>query len=157
MRLTIEDKAIRDSFNAEYAKLADLEDIEDESIPNQSQFFVATKAQHGGGQGDNINNPDKVAFCIRANSRGRIQFHYKLNRRLTVRECARIQNFPDEFVFQFTTQRNLTLIGNAVPPVLAHAIGTSVANFIDAIERGDHSPSFVSSNRFFSLQGELFL
>ena len=30
MRLTIKDKEIRDNFNAEYAKLADLEDIEDE-------------------------------------------------------------------------------------------------------------------------------
>ena len=30
MRLTIKDKAIRDNFNAEYAKLADLEDIEEE-------------------------------------------------------------------------------------------------------------------------------
>ena len=29
-RLTIKDKAIRDNFNAEYAKLADLEDIEEE-------------------------------------------------------------------------------------------------------------------------------
>jgi hypothetical protein len=30
MRLTIKDKEIRDNFNAEYGKLADLEDIEDE-------------------------------------------------------------------------------------------------------------------------------
>ena len=30
MRLTIKDKAVRDNFNAEYAKLADLEDIEEE-------------------------------------------------------------------------------------------------------------------------------
>ncbi|NLF59594.1 MAG: DNA cytosine methyltransferase, partial [Lentisphaerae bacterium] len=42
--------------------------------------------------------------------------------------------FPDEFVFQCTTQRNLTLIGNAVPPILAHAIATSIAKFLKAIE-----------------------
>ncbi|HQC51674.1 MAG TPA: DNA (cytosine-5-)-methyltransferase [Lentisphaeria bacterium] len=114
--------------------ISDLEVVTDESVTNQSQFFIATKATSGGGQGDNVNSPDKVAYCIRANARGRIQFHYKLDRRLTVRECARIQTFPDEFVFQCTTQRNLTLIGNAVPPILAHAIATSIAKFLKAIE-----------------------
>ena len=45
--------------------------------------------------------------------------------RLTVRECARIQTFPDEFVFPYATQQNLTLIGNAVPPNLANAVAKS--------------------------------
>ena len=116
--------------------LSDLEDVTDETVTNQSQYFVASKATSGGGQGDTVNEPDKVALCIRANSRGRIQFHYKLPRRLTVRECARVQTFPDEFVFPYTTQRNLTLIGNAVPPILAHAVAKSVARFIDAIDHG---------------------
>lgn len=114
--------------------LSDLEDITDETVTNQSQYFVATRATSGGGQGDNVNEPDKVAYCIRANARGRIQFHYKLDRRLTVRECARLQTFPDEFVFPFTTQRNLTLIGNAVPPILAHAVAKSVYAFISAVD-----------------------
>ena len=116
--------------------LKDLENITDETVTNQSQYFVASKATSGGGQGDTVNDPNKVALCIRANSRGRIQFHYKLPRRLTVRECARVQTFPDEFVFPYTTQRNLTLIGNAVPPILAHAVARSVARFIDAIDNG---------------------
>lgn len=113
--------------------LCDLESIADERVTNQSQYFVATRATSGGGQGDNVNEPDKVAYCIRANARGRIQFHYKLDRRLTVRECARLQTFPDEFVFPFTTQRNLTLIGNAVPPILAHAVAKTVAAFLSAV------------------------
>lgn len=116
--------------------LCDLEKITDETVTNQSQYFVASKATSGGGQGDTVNEADKVALCIRANSRGRIQFHYKLPRRLTVRECARVQTFPDEFVFPYTTQRNLTLIGNAVPPILAHMVAKSVARFIDAIDNG---------------------
>lgn len=114
--------------------LGDLEEITDETVTNQSQYFVASKATSGGGQGDTVNEADKVALCIRANSRGRIQFHYKLPRRLTVRECARVQTFPDEFVFPYTTQRNLTLIGNAVPPILAHAVARSVSNFMAAID-----------------------
>lgn len=113
--------------------LADLETIESELIPNQSQYFVSTKASSGGGQGDHTNQVGTVAYCIRANSRGRIQFHYKLPRRLTVRECARLQSFPDQFVFPYSTQRNLTLIGNAVPPILAHSVATSIKNYLEQV------------------------
>ena len=42
-RLTIKDKAIRDNFNAEYAKLADLEDIEDEFKVDLTILFKALK------------------------------------------------------------------------------------------------------------------
>ncbi len=115
--------------------ISDLEAISDESVTNQSQYFVSTRATSGGGQGDNVNVPDRVAYCIRANARGRIQFHYRLDRRLTVRECARIQTFPDEFVFPFTTQRNLTLIGNAVPPILGFAIARSIADFLMCLKK----------------------
>lgn len=114
--------------------LSDLEAITDESVTNQSQYFVATRASSGGGQGDHTNKAGKVAYCIRANSRGRIQFHYKLLRRLTVRECARLQSFPDEFVFPFSTQRNLTLIGNAVPPLLGHYVARSIDSYLKAQE-----------------------
>ncbi|MGN0845823.1 MAG: DNA cytosine methyltransferase [Kiritimatiellia bacterium] len=127
--------------------LKDLEDITDETVTNQSQYFVASKATSGGGQGDTVNEPDKVALCIRANSRGRIQFHYKLPRRLTVRECARVQTFPDEFVFPYTTQRNLTLIGNAVPPILAHSVAKSVARFMEAIDHGVNVGHAITTQR----------
>jgi len=127
--------------------LHDLEKISDETVTNQSQYFVSSKASSGGGQGDTVNEADKVALCIRANSRGRIQFHYKLPRRLTVRECARVQTFPDEFVFPYSTQRNLTLIGNAVPPVLAHAVADSVARFMDAVDSGTDVERSVTQSR----------
>jgi DNA (cytosine-5)-methyltransferase 1 len=119
--------------------LSDLETIDDESVPNQSQYFVSTKATSGGGQGDHTNQAGTVAYCIRANSRGRIQFHYKLPRRLTVRECARLQSFPDQFVFPYSTQRNLTLIGNAVPPILAYQVATSIKDYLEQISH-DHAP-----------------
>lgn len=140
--------------------LSDLETITDETIPNQSQYFVSSKASGGGGQGDDVNDPDKVSYCIRANARGRIQFHYRLPRRLTVRECARLQTFPDAFAFPFTTQRNLTLIGNAVPPVLAHHVAKSVAAFLAEAENAPVSQTpmapGVSLYRSFAVQPELF-
>lgn len=110
--------------------LNDLINVTDESVTNQSQYFIASRATSGGGQGDHTNQVGKVAYCIRANSRGRIQFHYELERRLSVRECARLQSFPDNFIFPYTTQRNLTLIGNAVPPILGHAVAKSIRDFL---------------------------
>jgi len=117
--------------------IADLENVTDEAITNQSQYFVATKATSGGGQGDHTNRRGELAYCIRANAKARIQFHYSLDRRLTVRECARLQSFPDEFVFPFAAMSNMTQIGNAVPPILAHAIASEIANYIEMLERGE--------------------
>lgn len=110
--------------------LKDLEDISDETVTNQSQYFVATRASSGGGQGDHTNKRGEVAYAIRANAKARIQFHYSLDRRLTVRECARLQGFPDEFIFPFSAGANMMQIGNAVPPIVGHAVGEQISNFL---------------------------
>jgi DNA (cytosine-5)-methyltransferase 1 len=110
--------------------LGDLVSVTDESVTNQSQYFVATKATAGGGQGDHTNRRGEPAYCIRANAKARIQFHYELDRRLTVRECARLQSFPDEFVFPFSAMTNMTQIGNAVPPLIAYKVATAISDFL---------------------------
>jgi DNA (cytosine-5)-methyltransferase 1 len=48
--------------------------------------------------------------------------HPEQPRGLTAREAARVQGFPDDYVFTGTFQRLYQQIGNAVPPVLAHRI-----------------------------------
>jgi DNA-cytosine methyltransferase len=53
-------------------------------------------------------------------------------RRLTVRECARLQSFPDWFVFAGTKTSQYAQVGNAVPPLLQHHI----ANHVREILRG---------------------
>ncbi|NIJ08796.1 DNA (cytosine-5)-methyltransferase 1 [Sphingomonas vulcanisoli] len=111
----------------------DLIDITDESVPNQSQYFVATKATAGAGQGDQTSERGKVGYAVRANAKARIHFHYELERRLTVRELARLQSFPDEFVFPFAAGPNVILIGNAVPPIVGHAVTKSIVNFLESV------------------------
>lgn len=108
----------------------DLRNIDDETLPNQSQYFVATRATAGAGQGDQVSRRGEVAYTVRANAKARVHFHYDLNRRLTVRECARLQAFPDDFVFPYAAMTNMLHIGNAVPPILGHFVGSSVARFL---------------------------
>ncbi len=50
-----------------------------------------------------------------------------LYRRLSVRECARIQTFPDDFIFHYSkVQAGYKMIGNAVPVKLAEFLATSI-------------------------------
>lgn len=110
--------------------IGDLVEIADETIPNQSQYFVATKATKGAGQGDQKSKKGEIAYTVRANSKARVHFHYCLERRLTVRECARLQSFPDEFVFPHSASQNILEIGNAVPPIIGHLIAQQIYEFI---------------------------
>lgn len=54
--------------------------------------------------------------------------HPYLNRAITVREAARIQSFPDSFVFYGTKGAQMKQVGNAVPPRLAYAIAQAIIN-----------------------------
>lgn len=116
--------------------IGDLVEVTDNSVPNQDQYFGASRAKKGNGQGDENNKKDLPAYTIRANPKSRVQFHYSLDRRLTVRECARIQTFPDDFVFTHAKTASVSQIGNAVPPVLAYIIAKSIADYLNNVERG---------------------
>ena len=55
------------------------------------------------------------------------------DRRYNVREIARIQSFPDNFTFNNVSMQNkYKVIGNAVPPVLAHSIAKTCLNILNA-------------------------
>lgn len=103
------------------------------------------------GQGQTEVSLNGLAPTIRAKHHGNIEFRRLsiehggthidelknglMERRLTVRECARIQSFPDEYDFVMpkdgnnpavSTSAAYVIVGNAVPPLLAYNIGANI-------------------------------
>ena len=64
-----------------------------------------------------------------------VYFHPIFNRVPTIRESARIQSFPDDFIFTGNKGQQFKQVGNAVPPLLAEAIAKSLIEILDQNEK----------------------
>ena len=75
--------------------------------------------------------------------------HENLYRRLSVREVARIQTYPDDFIFYYKSLLNgYKMVGNSVPVQLAYVLGSSIMNQFDLHNKGDFKNLLtVSSNQ----------
>lgn len=112
----------RENWVSAQAALQDLE-----TAPRSEEFsHIWSEAKKSPEQGDRRLKADKPGQTIRAECHGNIQFHYKLPRRISMREAARIQSFPDDFIFKAKLRQTERQIGNAVPPVLAWNLAKSV-------------------------------
>lgn len=108
--------------------------IEDLKGLHEDRAFshIWSKANVSGEQGNRRMVADRPGYTIRAECHGNIQFHYSLPRRISMREAARIQSFPDNFLFPCGLRDTERQIGNAVPPVL----GWHVANAVKSVIQG---------------------
>lgn len=134
--------------------LHDLEEPEVTSDISQTKYSRAKFMFKG--QGNTEIKMDSIAPTIRSEHHGNIEFrrlsfehggkHLEeleqglLERRLTIRECARIQTFPDDYEFILSkTKENVAvsasdaykIIGNAVPCVLAYNIAMRISKLWD--------------------------
>ena len=128
--------------------LADLEEPENSTDPSQINYSKAKFIK--GLQGNTEVKLGKLAPTIRSEHHGNIEFRRLSTehggshldelaiglkeRRLSVRECARIQTFPDDYNFVIRNDKKYIvspssgykLVGNAVPPLLAYHIAKKI-------------------------------
>ena len=112
-------------------------------VANHTQMIigaeVANHNPHGGEHhlGGAANQPS-VTVTSRGqlqdrNVGGQLSMNVRDIRRLTVREAARLQSFPDWFVFEGTKTAQLKQVGNAVPPRLAQHFTAHIRSYLDEI------------------------
>jgi DNA (cytosine-5)-methyltransferase 1 len=106
--------------------IGDLEKLE----TDRDFSHIWSLAKVSGEQGNRRLIADRPGYTIRAECHGNIQFHYSLPRRISMREAARIQSFPDSFRFPTRLRETERQIGNAVPPVLAWHVAKAVESVI---------------------------
>ena len=101
------------------------------AIPLESPYYVKGMISHVYRR-VKLDEPSKT--IIAQGGGGTWGYHFPENRPLTNRERARIQSFPDDFIFYGNTTEVRRQIGNAVPPVGVHAI----ANALKPLFNGDY-------------------
>ncbi len=108
--------------------IGDLEDIPEGGVPNH---YWSKAKLFPGTQGNNLVSHNKPGPTMRAEHHGNIEFHWNGKRRLSAREAARIQTFPDDFIFYPSTSSAYKQIGNAVPPVMAWHVAKAIEQFLN--------------------------
>jgi len=127
-----------------------LEDLWDSSgpgsskVPDQAKLTRATIVLGKPKRRDRLLNPGQPAPTVRAQHHGHIEVHYNVQadgtrRRLTIRECARLQSFPDTFTFPTSATKGYVQIGNAMPPVMIHRWGTGIVDWLNRIKSSTNS------------------
>ena len=94
-------------------------------------------------------HPDLPSYTILAQMHRDLSewVHPHLSRWITVREAARLQSFHDGFVFVGSEWQQLKQIGNAVPPLLAHALGAMAAHVLERLRDGQQKKTFTAKNK----------
>ena len=107
--------------------LADLESVTENPAINH----IWSRANKSPEQGNRRLSASRPAYTIRAECHGNIQYHYSLPRRISMREAARVQSFPDSFIFDAQLRETERQVGNAVPPVLAWHVAQAVRKCLE--------------------------
>lgn len=118
----------KDSWLTVGKAIEDLENLQEGERPNH---FWSKAKYFPGTQGNTFIEKDRIAPTMRAEHHGNIEFHWNKRRRLSAREAARIQSFPDNFIFYPSTSSAYKQIGNAVPPVFGWHLAKSLEYFLN--------------------------
>lgn len=95
-------------------------------LPPPDQLPKSIRRKNFGNTYKRLNRGEPSLTMVPGNNA--FPIHPTLHRSLTPREAARIQSFPDDFVFFGDRRRQCILVGNAVPPRMAEALGKALVN-----------------------------
>ena len=97
------------------------------AIPDELMLNYANKSNcHSGIYKRLVANKPSVVI---SNYRKNMLIHPYQDRGLSVREAARLQSFPDKFIFKGCLSHIQQQIGNAVPPLLAKAVFEKILEY----------------------------
>jgi len=108
--------------------ISDLENVEEGWRPNH--YWSKAKMIEWT-QGNSYTAKNKIAPTMRAEHHWNIEWHWNKKRRLSAREAARIQTFPDNMIFLPSTSSAYKQIWNAVPPVFWWHIANSIQKYLN--------------------------
>lgn len=128
-------------------KIAAIPDDAEFLTPSMDRYIAAyEKASHCSRPRDlRLDEPARTLTCRNlagcTSDMHRIRLEDGRRRRLSVREAARLQSFPDWYGFAGTKEQQFTQIGNAVPPLFAYRLAQSVVGYLSsrAKKRGVNS------------------
>lgn len=100
-------------------------DIPDELLPRGMR--MARRSDHTKRYGRVDPNGLASTILTKCDPHWGAYFHYEQDRAFTVREAARLQSFPDTYVFCGSRVEQYEQVGNAVPPLLGAAVGRAIA------------------------------
>jgi len=101
-----------------------------ESVKRYSQLKLGARDHLGRVDRLDPFKPSKTVIAGGVKGGGRSHLHPFSPRTISVRECARLQTFPDDYVFMGTPARQFTQVGNAVPPMLAYRLALKMKEAI---------------------------
>lgn len=101
-----------------------------ESVMRYSKLKLGERDHLGRVDRLDPHKPSKTVIAGGVKGGGRSHLHPFIPRTISVRECARLQTFPDSYEFVGTPARQYTQVGNAVPPMLAYHFALAIKNAI---------------------------
>lgn len=105
---------------------SEVRDHRRESIERYRRLLPGEREQLGRVDRLDPSRPSKTIIAGGSKGGGRSHLHPFEARTISVRECARLQTFPDSFEFFGSIGRQFTLVGNAVPPLLGEILARQI-------------------------------
>jgi DNA (cytosine-5)-methyltransferase 1 len=139
----LEEKKFPDNSNQEMTEQSHVLERLRHIPPNENYRMVEDTEHHVTGMMSNtyrrIHPLEPSKTILASGGGGTWGYHYEIERgKLTNRERARIQSFPDDYHFSGSNAEVRKQIGNAVPPLGAKRIGEEVIHILDRVQTDEH-------------------